>query len=448
MIEKMISRVELLTISGLIFILALLCGCTSISASEKKTDMEYTPVYKQFTGMTDEERLADAEARRRIYYRNRLELFIKELPDVKKGGTVFLGDSITQGFPISVAFQGQNVINRGIGGDIIEGVTERLDICIEALKPKQVYLMIGVNNLLWAFRAPEVYDKQFRTLLSDLHYAAPKAKVTVLSALPISGKFAENNHLIPPYNALIKGITEEFGLEYIDLHPYFTDEKGELRADLTVDGVHLNVNGYLSWLQAILGRDEFFETALNLSGSWAKKYSPTFSVTKIDPPMNGEYPGSRGSNELVIYTPAYENPTTGTNEWGTEVIVRGGTVEKVSKRDSAIPAAGFVVSGHGRAAIWIDTNLKPGVPVEYDSASIRFGTISGIEMTAEFRLGVQKERLFEYLQLITANGADKASKKKALVLLEQIQKMQLGAKAVNIAELDKLTTELDELTKL
>ncbi|MEA3401098.1 MAG: DUF4838 domain-containing protein, partial [Armatimonadota bacterium] len=59
---------------------------------------------------------------------------------------------------------------------------------------------------------------------------------------------------------------------------------------------------------------------------------------------------SRGTDELVIYTSEH-GETTGTNRWGTEVVVSDGQVRDIQIRrgSAAIPADGFVLSGH-RAA--------------------------------------------------------------------------------------------------
>lgn len=46
-------------------------------------------------------------------------------------------------------------------------------------------------------------------------------------------------------------------------------------------------------------------------------------VDRVDPPLGGqEFPGGRGPNQMVIYTPAYGSPETGTNAWGAEAVVR------------------------------------------------------------------------------------------------------------------------------
>jgi hypothetical protein len=72
----------------------------------------------------------------------------------------------------------------------------------------------------------------------------------------------------------------------------------------------------------------------------------------------------RSSNYLVKYTPA-KGATTGTNAYGFEAKVVGGKVTEVADGvgNMAIPATGFVLSGHGTSATWLRTNAKVGVTV-------------------------------------------------------------------------------------
>lgn len=77
----------------------------------------------------------------------------------------------------------------------------------------------------------------------------------------------------------------------------------------------------------------------------------------------------RGPNQLIIYTPEY-GKRTGTNPWGAEAIVKNGRVTEIRQgfltetQDSPIPENGYVVSGHGRAKEWINSNLEKGMKVE------------------------------------------------------------------------------------
>ena len=90
----------------------------------------------------------------------------------------------------------------------------------------------------------------------------------------------------------------------------------------------------------------------------------------IDPMIStnlkgANYPGLRGANQLVIYTPSF-GIRTGTNEFGTEAIVEGNTVSSLSGADSLIPANGFVISGHGTAKKWINENIMVGSKIYLD----------------------------------------------------------------------------------
>jgi len=96
----------------------------------------------------------------------------------------------------------------------------------------------------------------------------------------------------------------------------------------------------------------------------------TYTFNKIDPALTPTpaFPGDRGANEMVIYTPAYGSPTTLTNTMGTEVVVVDGKVTEKTGYNSTIPQNGFVVSGHGTAKSWIDSNMIIGAKVFLDSS--------------------------------------------------------------------------------
>lgn len=93
----------------------------------------------------------------------------------------------------------------------------------------------------------------------------------------------------------------------------------------------------------------------------------TSKIDVIDPTLSSTYfPGGRGANKLVIYTPNF-GIHTGTNEFGTEAIVEDHTVTALSGADSTIPINGIVISGHGIAKNWISQNITVGSKVYIDT---------------------------------------------------------------------------------
>lgn len=94
------------------------------------------------------------------------------------------------------------------------------------------------------------------------------------------------------------------------------------------------------------------------------------SINAINPnsvnnKIGAYFPGARGVNQLVIYTPEYGSRTN-TNEFGAEAIVEGNTVSELSGADSLIPKNGIVISGHGNAKKWLNSSLKVGTKIYID----------------------------------------------------------------------------------
>ncbi|MFW6724414.1 glycoside hydrolase family 10 protein [Streptomyces sp. MAR4 CNY-716] len=89
-----------------------------------------------------------------------------------------------------------------------------------------------------------------------------------------------------------------------------------------------------------------------------------------DPASGACFPGCRGTDQLLAYTPAYGQESTGTNAYGTEVVVRDGRITKIGGNDSAIPADGLVLSGHGTGAKWLTTHAVVGAKVELSGRQV------------------------------------------------------------------------------
>lgn len=95
-----------------------------------------------------------------------------------------------------------------------------------------------------------------------------------------------------------------------------------------------------------------------------------FRIDVVDPVASTNvkglnYPGLRGANQLVVYSPSF-GFRTNTNEFGTEAVIVGDTVVSLSGADSLIPANGLVISGHGEAKKWINENIMVGSKIYLD----------------------------------------------------------------------------------
>ncbi|HIX76395.1 MAG TPA: lysophospholipase, partial [Candidatus Fusicatenibacter merdavium] len=53
-----------------------------------------------------------------------------------------------------------------------------------------------------------------------------------------------NNKNLPVANAAVKDLARQFGHQYIDVNTGLTDERGMLKKEFTIDGIHMYANGY------------------------------------------------------------------------------------------------------------------------------------------------------------------------------------------------------------
>ena len=187
---------------------------------------------------------------------NYLKLIKKfNLTPLKKGEIIFLGNSITaEGEDWKKRLDNSKVRNRGIGGDTSDGVIARSPEIIYS-EPLAVFLLIGINDLYNnTIETPSVnYIADNIILIAEkIKNGSSDTKVFVQTLLPISRKKSRRNYKL--YNESIRMINkiiiqnEKKNLySVIDLYSLFVNKKGELKKELSYDGLHLNNEGYRVW---------------------------------------------------------------------------------------------------------------------------------------------------------------------------------------------------------
>lgn len=187
-----------------------------------------------------------------LHYRLRTLYF--SVDPAPRQPVVFLGDSITYGGGWSNLFPDSPVENRGIGGDTSLGLMKRLDQVI-ALKPAQIFLMIGTNDLCYGRPIPKIIEN-YRLILNRFRTELPDTQILVQSVLPFNDQIFPSRGLrtngeIVKLNKEIEHLATEFGYRYIDLTSSFTGPDGRLPAKYTSDGLHLSDAAYLVWRDKI-----------------------------------------------------------------------------------------------------------------------------------------------------------------------------------------------------
>jgi lysophospholipase L1-like esterase len=172
---------------------------------------------------------------------------------------VFIGASITDNWskPESGGFfSGRHYVNRGIGGQVSGQMLQRFRQDVLALSPRVVVLDVGSNDMAGnAGRVTaDVAQSNVATMseLASLHGAS----VVLASLTPIAdgesdkdGKAIVRSVDRPPAaivatNRWLAEYARAHGHVYLDYNQVLVDDRGQLRADLTEDGLHVNAAGY------------------------------------------------------------------------------------------------------------------------------------------------------------------------------------------------------------
>jgi sialidase-1 len=211
------------------------------------------------------------------YYYQRASLF--DRLSTARGGVIFLGDSITDGCEWSELFGNSSVQNRGISGDVTQGVIDRLGDILRS-RPDQLFLMIGINDLALGKSVDYVVDN-IETIIRRVRQESPATHIYVQSLLPVnpdfdrfSGHVSKQQEILKVNRALAQLAGE--GCTYVDLYPAFVSENDKLDPAYTNDGLHLTAAGYQLWADRIgrlvgssdrLVRDAALEPQVAAAGS-------------------------------------------------------------------------------------------------------------------------------------------------------------------------------------
>ncbi len=196
---------------------------------------------------------ANAEKYSELYYQ-RASLF--DTLGVDSTDIVFLGNSLTHGCEWHELLGIPNIKNRGINGDVVAGIDQRVESILKG-HPAKIFLMSGANDVSHDLTADSIATA-IDALLGRIQTESPQTKIYLQSMLPINNSFgrykkmAGKEEVIRQINVRLEKIAAQRGITWINLYPHFTDENGDLKTEFTNDGLHLLAPGYLVWREIVM----------------------------------------------------------------------------------------------------------------------------------------------------------------------------------------------------
>ena len=153
----------------------------------------------------------------------------------------------------------QVIYNRGIGGFTITELYSVRDVCIFELCPKKIFINIGTNDIASDGYTLEKLLENYRILLLQIKERLPETEVYMMAYYPVNEtehfdveiewqkhmfEGTRTNENIHAANEAVKKLACELGYHFINVNKGLFDEKGQLKREYTIEGVHMYANGY------------------------------------------------------------------------------------------------------------------------------------------------------------------------------------------------------------
>ncbi len=187
---------------------------------------------------------------------------------VEPGQILLAGSSLMEQFPVNELIQPYalplKIYNRGVGGFTTTDMLEVMGPCVYDLKPKYIFLNIGTNDLNVPGLTDEALIGRYEQTLDGIGEHLPQAKVTLLAYYPVNEEIGlknpatggvfkiRTNERISRANAAVEQLARRRGLGFLNLNAGITDPNGNLKAEYTVEGMHMYADGYHQVLKLLL----------------------------------------------------------------------------------------------------------------------------------------------------------------------------------------------------
>jgi len=178
--------------------------------------------------------------------------------------TLLIGDSITEYIPkdlldIDWSYNLKKNLEEGKDFEFYKSGTENYTAKmiqdyvfkhIDASKFDQIVLQCGINNFFWPFYDEDYKAQSPEEIAAEIIAFANHIKTQTQAKLYLQSLYPTHSHTVTPVEAILKinrqlaMFCKQNNIEYFDMHSLLSDKNGEMRNDLSDDGLHPNREGY------------------------------------------------------------------------------------------------------------------------------------------------------------------------------------------------------------
>jgi len=170
------------------------------------------------------------------------------VPAESEKRVVFLGDSITEAWDLSVFFKGKPYVNRGISGQTTPQILLRFRQDVIALNPDIVVILAGTNDIA-ENSGPTPLGAIEDNLKSMVDLARKNGVHLILASVLPAAIYPWRPEIRPiekilGLNQWMKEYAATEGIGYLDYYSAMVNDQHGLKPEFSGDGVHPNEVGY------------------------------------------------------------------------------------------------------------------------------------------------------------------------------------------------------------
>jgi len=164
---------------------------------------------------------------------------------------IVIGDSIVEASTLPRSTCGHSIVNAGLNGaSTASDLGSWLAPTLDGKRPPLIVVSLGVNDALAPAPLSKAnFEDRYGALLALLSKLTPQLAVLEIPPVEAQGRMTvkmqdEVMQTINAYNSILPDLARRNGATFLALPA--------VRKPHTIDGVHLNSDGYLAWDKAVM----------------------------------------------------------------------------------------------------------------------------------------------------------------------------------------------------
>ena len=198
-----------------------------------------------------------------LYKKTILASYIRQNQKAEKGQIVFVGSSLMEYFPIEKMQRKQDlgfskaIYNRGLSATTTTELLENIDLQIFDLEPSKIFINIGSNDVGYEV-LESVFLGNYDEILRQIKEKLPETEVYVMAYYPLNAEddfglskadhealyTIRTNEAFDEASKKVAQLAKKYNYKFINVNDGLVDKKGNLKKELSRDGVHILPAGY------------------------------------------------------------------------------------------------------------------------------------------------------------------------------------------------------------